>query len=658
MRRHLGGALRGAALGLVAGALWFTIEAVAGWAAGSFLPAGVIQKLALLDLGLGAAAGLLVGLALPGLRGGALALGIAAFYGLLRVYAPPGYGAEAVYVVAAVAACAAGIRLLGSGAGGLLGFVHVSLLATAALVILEIGSQEVRAALRGMRLPLVVAAVPVLAVLVDRLLAFGLRSRAARLGVELTAGLVAAFVLGRPLTTTPLEQTLVTAVPPPAGTPDVFLVSFDTTRADHLSLYGYERETSPRLTEFAKDALVFTQARSTAGWTLPGHASMLTGLYPNKHGAHLAGGWLGGQSIDGRRNVAYPLKPDKTTVTELLRDRGYSTGAFIANFSYLYRDFGLSQGFQHYDDAPGLLLRFEPAAIRFARRFAPGFCLKPFRSARQINAAALEWLDVAPKGRPAFMFLNYMEPHQPWLAPAPHDKWVWGLPEAHELAQRNLYTHEVKDFTADEIGFITANYDGQVAAMDEAFAELIEALRARGRLDNALIIVTSDHGELLGDHGQVGHMGRMLYEGLLHIPMIVRFPGADRPMGTTDRHVQNLDVTPTVLEIAGVPVPEDVQGRDVRTVERPSFAEEDINPFLVAEYGEFYDRATRVLFEGSWKLITTSRGEKKLFDLARDPGETRDLGAEEPDRLAAMSRRLEAAMPTRVAAANPDQQVN
>jgi hypothetical protein len=108
-----------------------------------------------------------------------------------------------------------------------------------------------------------------------------------------------------------------------------------------------------------------------------------------------------------------------------------------------------------------------------------------------------------------------------------------------------------------------------------------------------------------------------------------------------------------MLEIAGVPIPEGVQGQPLRTVERPSFAEEDINPFLVADYGEFYDRATRVLFEGNWKLITTSRGEKMLFDLARDPGESRNLGAEEPERLAAMSRRLEATMPTRVASATP-----
>ena len=197
-----------------------------------------------------------------------------------------------------------------------------------------------------------------------------------------------------------------TGVPPPAGTPDVFLISLDTTRADHLSTYGYGRDTSPHLTAFATDALLFTEARSPAGWTLPGHASMLTGLYPSQHGAHLAGGWLAGQSIDGRRNVAYPLAADRTTLAEALRDRGYSTAGFVANFSYLYRDYGIAQGFGRYEDAPGMLLRVRPPVTRVIRTAKPGFRVKPYRTARDINASALAWLDTAPTGRPVFMFLN------------------------------------------------------------------------------------------------------------------------------------------------------------------------------------------------------------------------------------------------------------
>lgn len=658
VRERILGALRGAALGLLGGALWFGLELLAGWAAGSAVPTGILQKIAGLDLAIAAFAGFVLGAMLPQSGTAILALGLAATYGFLRVYAPPGLGAEAVFVVVAVAAIALGRRIVGEE-GGVLTFVHVVLLGAGSLLVAEVLLDESRAsALRGMRLPLAIAVIPLIGIVADRLIGFVVRGRGRRLALEVCAALLALGVMGKPLSTAPLLEPVITAVPPPAGTPDVILVSFDTTRADHLSLYGYERPTSPQLEEFAKDALVFTQARSTAGWTLPGHASMLTGMYPSRHGAHLAGGWLPGQSIDGRRNVAFPLAADKTTMTEVLRDRGYHTGAFVANFSYLYRDFGLAQGFNIYDDKPGLLMRVKPPVVRFAQQFSPGFCLKPFRSARDINASALGWLDATPTDRPSFLFVNYMEPHQPWLAPAPFDKWVWNQPEAHALAVKNLYTHEVKDFTTAEIDFITANYDGQLAAMDQAFAELVQALKSRGRYENALIIVTADHGELLGDHGNVGHMGRMLYEGLLHVPMIVKFPGADHPRGRVDTPVQNLDVPPTALTVAGAPIPQAVQGQDLRNVSHPSLAEEDINPFLVAEYGSAYDRAVRVLFDGSWKLISTSRGEKRLYDLARDPSEKTDLAAAEPQRVQELAQRLEAKMSTMVATADSHKQVN
>jgi arylsulfatase A-like enzyme len=296
--------------------------------------------------------------------------------------------------------------------------------------------------------------------------------------------------------------------------------------------------------------------------------------------------------------------------------------------------------------------------VRFAQKFEPGFCLKPYRTAREMNHVALDWLDQAPSGRPVFAFVNYMEPHQPWLAPAPFDRWVWELPEAGRLVTKDLYTHEVKNFSEAELAFIRANYDGQVAAMDAALGELIAALKARGRYDNALIIVTADHGELLGEHGFVGHMGRMLYEPLLHVPLVVKYPGADHPRGRVDTPVQTLDVTPTALVEAGAPVPAAVQGEPLRQVTRPSLAEEDINPLLVSEYGATYDRAVRVFFDGTWKLITTSHGQRMLFDLTHDPQEANDLAAAEPERAEELARRLEAEMSTMVATAEPTKQVN
>src|SRR5438876_1186742 len=534
----------GLGAGLVAGATWWLTEAVLNWAVGGFVPARVAATFAGLDLGLGELAGDVVG----GLgsragqvpRARSFALGLAAAYALCRIYDPPGLGTEAAFAVVAAALAALGAALAGP-AGGPLVFVHLTLL-TSATVALGGWALDELAGTRpfGAGLPFALAAVPLAAVLADRLLAVAVARRGARLGVELAAAALALVVWGRPITTAPIDDPLVTAVPPPAGSPDVILIVLDTTRADHLSTYGYARETSRHLSAFAADGLLFTQARSPAAWTLPGHASLFTGTYPTRHGAHFAGARLGGESRDGRPLVAFPLPPSAVTMAELLRDRGYPRGSL------------------HYDHA------------------------------------------------------------------------VTHLPEA-------------------ERQFIEANYDGEVAAMDEALGELLDALRARGRYQNALVVVTADHGEFLGEHEQMGHIGQMLYEPVLHVPLVVKFPGTDGPRGRSETAVQLVDVLPTVLAATGAAVPPGLQGEALPHVTHPSFAEEDIDPFLVARYGARYDRSIRVLYDGTYKLIRTSRGEGMLFDLARDPAELHDLAAAEPERAADLQRRLDTALGTLVA---------
>ncbi|MGH7895043.1 MAG: sulfatase [Candidatus Binatia bacterium] len=643
---------------MTAGLVWGALEGSLAWLAGSVVGRETALQLAGLDVLVAGLAGLACGAVVPRARRRTLALALVGLYGLLRVYAPPGLGAEAAYV-ALFAAVALAAGRVARGDVGPIGFIQLVALGAAGVLVGDAwASDHHAAALRGMWLPIGVAGVAWLPIALDGLVGLKIRGAGRRAALELASALVVLAFAARPLSTAPLVEDVVTAVPPPAGTPDVILVSLDTTRADHLSTYGYGRETSPRLTAFAGDALLFTQARSPAGWTLPGHASMLTGLYPSRHGAQLAGTWQEGESIDGRRNVAYPLAPDRVTLAEALRDRGYRTAGFVANFSYLYRDYGIAQGFGLYEDAPGLLLRVHPPVIRLARTFAPGFCLKPYRRARDINTAALDWLDRTPPDRPVFLFLNYMEPHQPWMADAPYDRWVWEQPRARVLAQRDLYTHEVRRFTPDELGFIVASYDGQVAAMDAALGELLGALKARGRYENALVVVTADHGELLGEHGSVGHMGRMLYEPLLRVPLIVKFPGAARPRGRDATPVQLVDIAPTVVQAAGAEAIAGIQGEALPHVTHGSLAEEGINPFLVSSYGATYDRAVRVLYDGTYKLVTTSRGDRMLFDLSRDPSESEDLAAREPERVAELARRMETAFGTSVAAAATDKQVN
>jgi arylsulfatase A-like enzyme len=595
------------------------------------------------------AVGALLGLGGREVRAAALALGLAAVYGLLRAYEPPGLRGEALFVVVASGAAVAGVALAGETARGTLGFLHLTALASVAVTLGGYALEQVADGRRwGAGLPL--ALLPLAVVVADRFVGLAARRRGVRFGLELAAVVLVALVWGRPLATAPIDDPIVTAVPPPAGAPDVILVVLDTTRADHLSTYGYRRETSPELTKFAADALLFTAARAPAGWTLPSHASLFTGMYPSRHGAHFSGVPLPGRSRDGRRQVAFPLPESAVTMAELLRDRGYQTAAFVANFSYLYRGFGVAQGFGRYDDRPGLLFRVRPAPLRLAQQVRPGFCLVPFRSAGEINAAALDWIDRAPKGRPVFLFLNYMEPHQPRLAPPPYDRWSRELPEAARLARSNLfYELMIRDLSEAERLFIEANYDGQVAAMDEVLGTLLAALRARGRYENALVIITSDHGEFLGEHAQLGHSGQMLYEPVLHVPLVLKFPGAARPRGVSSTPVQLVDLLPTVLAAAGAALPPGVQGEVLPHVSHPSVAEEDINPHLASRNAALYDRSIRVLYDGSYKLITTSRGERMLFDLARDPEEKTDLAAREPERAAALAEKLEAVFATLVA---------
>jgi len=312
----------------------------------------------------------------------------------------------------------------------------------------------------------------------------------------------------------------------------------------------------------------------------------------------------------------------------------------------------MAQGFDHYDDAPGVMLKPVPHTVRFAQRFDPTLFKRPFRSAHQIAATALGWMDGGPAARPAFLFLNVLEPHHWMVPPAPFDRWAREQPDAYRLMRKGLFTHAIPThLTPAEQAFVTATYDGQIALMDAAIGELVAGLKARGRYDNALIVVTADHGELLGEHEQVGHGGRMMYEGLLHIPMVVKMPGVDHARGTIEEPVQLVDILPTVLGALGVPNPPGVQGEALPHVRHEIVAEEEINPEFVRHYGEVYDRAMRVLYDRPYKLIATSKGERLLFDLGRDPGEGDNLAAREPERVKDLERRLAATGSVTVAGA-------
>ena len=390
--------------------------------------------------------------------------------------------------------------------------------------------------------------------------------------------------------------------PPP---PNVLLISLDTTRRDHLSCYGYSRSTTPNLDALAERGLLFEHAVAVSSWTLPAHASMLTGLYPRTHGAHFMA--EGEESAVPEFSLG-AMAPSCLTLAEILDDAGFRTGAIVANSYFLQPKLGLNQGFHHYD--------FEQAG-------APLF----YRPAEEITDAALEWL--AHQSSPFFLFLNYMDPHAPYLPPAPHDRRFASLPDHESMRQRfgswKAYverTARVKrgaePLSAREASFFRDQYDGELAYVDAQVGRLFDGLRARGRFDDTLIVVTSDHGEAFGEHGVAGH-GVTLYEHQLAIPLIVKPPGSD-VAERVDSRVSQVDIMPTVLAILDMEIPAATQGTSVFDRRpRDRFVEKR------SKKTGLWDVA---VYRDAMKLLTRedeSDPRVELYDLDRDPEEIDDL---------------------------------
>jgi arylsulfatase A-like enzyme len=380
--------------------------------------------------------------------------------------------------------------------------------------------------------------------------------------------------------------------------PHVLLVTLDTTRADHLGLYGYQRPTSPNLDELARRAVVYERAYSVSSWTLPAHASLFTGRFPASHGVrHEPEGSLvladeiraAPSTIRARR-----LAEGERTLAQMLRERGYRTGAVVAG-PWMIQSFGLATGFDEYDD-DGI-------------RDATG------RRAEEVTDRAMEWLAHKDQ-RPFFLFLNYFDPHAPYLPPARFAGRF--LPPGTRPDPRRA-AHAVR------------LYDAEILYMDHHLGRLLHWLEDRGWLDATLVVVTSDHGELLGDHGTWGHE-RYLWEPLLRVPLIVKPAGFPGP-GRREAHpISLVDVAPLVLEAVGAEVPDAMQGEPPPARRRPLLAE--VNPMSPG------GAAWRARWDGAEKLLESSSGERLLFDVERDPEELENLADARPDALAQASERL------------------
>ena len=358
-----------------------------------------------------------------------------------------------------------------------------------------------------------------------------------------------------------------------APKPDLLLITIDTLRADRLGSYGYAQARTPFLDQLAREGVRFAQCMSPAPITLPAHASMLTGQLPHEHGV--------------RNNLGYALPKDGKSVALELRDAGYQTAAFVSAFPLDSR-FGLDLGFAHYDDA----MPKQETVFEFAERPAP-----------ITVQAALKWISKAPKDAPLFVWVHLFEPHAPYAPP-------------EQLA-----------------GSFAHPYDGEITASDAAVRVLVAGF-AQLRSQERITIVTSDHGEGLGEHDEDTH-SFFLYETTLHVPLIVHAPRHWSP-AVIEEPVSLCDVAPTLRSFAKLR-DRGGFGQTLRPdgMPRRTLYAESLNGMQNFGWSPVFARR-----EGPQKLIRSALS--RAYDLASDPQELQDLLPAQPEWAAAALGDLEA----------------
>ena len=349
---------------------------------------------------------------------------------------------------------------------------------------------------------------------------------------------------------------------PRTSEPNIFLITIDTLRADHVHCYGYKDIQTPALDNLAKDGMRFSQAFTPSPITNTSHTTILTGLLPSSHGV---------------TDFAVPLAPSHATWAELLKNRGYHTAAFIGAVildSHALAP-GLGRGFDFYDNFPENL----SSHVHWGRVERRGM---------DVAARAEKWLTVHPGG-PHFVWVHLYDPHDPYEPPPPFSQ---------------TYKNHL--------------YDGEIAYADSAMGNFLDYLKKRGWYENSLVIVVGDHGEGLGEHGEDTH-GIFLYDSTTHVPLIMKLPGNIDSGKVVDAQVRTTDILPTVLDLLGIPASPKFDGESLK----PFFSGAATDPRIA--FGEtdyplrFGWSPLRSIREPGFKFIEAPRPE--FYDLHQDPGE-------------------------------------
>lgn len=440
------------------------------------------------------------------------------------------------------------------------------------------------------------------------------------------------------------------------GHPNIAVVVMDTARATET--VPADPAVTPTLAELAAEGTEYTNAFTSAPWTLPSHASLFTGTYTSRHGAH------GGHTYLGE---------ELRTLAEALGAEGYETVG-ISNNTWITEEFGYTRGFETFhktwqlvqsETDLGEVTRAEHARGKLDAFVSQALSGNPlvnglnalydeFVRTNEDDGAARttewigDWLDEREDDRPFFCFANYIEPHieyrppreyaEPFLPEGSYD-------EATAIRQDpRAYDVGEYDITDEEFELLEGLYKGELAYLDAKIDELRDALKDAGEWEDTVLIVCGDHGENVGDHGFFGHQYNV-YDTLLHVPLIVH-GGAFKPATGEEELIQLLDLFPTLLDLAEADAPaarEQAQGRSLLAdgPARESVVAEYVSPQpsmeqLEERFGEVpeglyeYDRSLRAIRTAEYKLIRGSDGTEELYDVEQDPEERFDIASTEP----------------------------
>ena len=414
--------------------------------------------------------------------------------------------------------------------------------------------------------------------------------------------------------------------------PNIILIILDTARADSLGVLAEHGSSTPNIDDISRQGTTFVNAFAPSPWTVPSHASIFTGHYSHRHNAV---------------HEHFRLSNSFQTMAEILKSLGYITGGFTCN-AWLRPKSGMEQGFDTYKEV-------------YKEQTKP----KTDQGAAKATEMVVNWLNqLADDGKPFFLFVNYMEAHMPYKPPAkilyrldsmkagPGMRFFSNFP----IKLAGLYNIGRLKLTPDELTRVQTLYRAEIAYVDEKIGTLISCLRTHGPLDNTILIITSDHGENLGEHNLMGHEFS-LFDTVLHIPLIVRFPSALPPGESVEAPVSLVDILPTILEILGdharlaeLKGVSLLRAKNVQANEDRSILAEYSRPKTLINYHmrrrfpqvdlSHYDVSLKALRKGRFKYVVSDRGEEFLYNVAEDPAELADISASFPEQLSRLRTEL------------------